>query len=238
MLGTLYAIGVGPGDPELLTLKAVKIIKDVPCLCVPKGREEGISIALNIVSKIIDITNKEILEAHFPMKKTKLPEYIHSLDKKWNETVDNILSRLKKGLNIAFITLGDPSIYSTFYYLYDRLLELEPKLKISIIPGISSINASASSAAISLGLAHEKIAIIPATYTDDLKNIIETFDTIILMKVHKVMDKILTILDELSLVEKSIYISKVGTEDEYLCRDIRKLNKEELNYFSLLIIKK
>ncbi|MCX8031579.1 MAG: precorrin-2 C(20)-methyltransferase [Thermodesulfovibrionales bacterium] len=238
MIGTLYSIGVGPGDPELITLKALKILKEAPCLCVPKGREEGTSIALEIVSKVFDIKDKEIIEAHFPMKKTKSPEHMESLDKKWNETVENILNRLRKGLDIAFITIGDPSIYSTFYYLYDRLLELQPDLQISIIPGISSINASAAKAGVSLGLADEKIAIIPTTYTDNLKTIFETFDTIVLMKVHKVMDKILSLLDELKLTEKSIYISKVGMKDEYICKDLSKLNKEELNYFSILIVKK
>ncbi len=238
MSATLYAIGVGPGDPELLTLKSVRILKEVPCICVPKGREEGSSLALDIVSKAIDLKNKEILQAHFPMKKTKSPEHIYSLDAKWHETVKIILSRLNKGLNIAFITIGDPTIYSTFFYLYDRLLELKPDLKISILPGISSINASASSAAISLGLADEKIAIIPATYTDNLKDIMNTFDTIVLMKVHKVLDKIISILNELNLIDKSIYISNVGMKGEYICRDIRKLNKDELNYFSILIVKK
>lgn len=238
MSGTLYAIGVGPGDPELLTLKAVRIIREVSCICVPKGREEGSSLALDIVSKVIDMGNKEILQAHFPMKKTKSPEHLCSLDTKWHETVETILSRLNKGIDIAFITIGDPAVYSTFFYLYDRLLELNPALKISIIPGVSSINASASRAAISLGLADEKIAIIPATYVDDIRDIFIAFDTIVLMKVHKVLDKLIPILDELNLLQKSVYISRAGMEGETICRDIRKLTKDDLNYFSLLIVKK
>lgn len=238
MSGTLYAIGVGPGDPELLTLKAVRIIRETPCLCVPKGREEGSSLALDIVSKVISVDDKEVIHAHFPMKKTKSPEHLYSLNAKWHETVEAILSRLNKGIDIAFITIGDPSIYSTFFYLYDKLLELNPALKISIIPGVSSINASAASASLSLGLADEKIAIIPATYADNLKNIFNAFDTIILMKVHNVINELIPILDELNLIEKSIYISRVGMEGETVSRDIRKLTKEDMNYFSLLIVKK
>lgn len=238
MLGTLYAIGVGPGDPELLTLKAVRVIRDVPCLCVPKGREEGSSLALQIVSKIVELKGKEIIEAHFPMKKTKSPDYLESLDFKWNATVDAILSRLNRGIDTAFITIGDPTIYSTFFYLYDRLLELNPALKISIIPGVSSINASASRAAISLSLADEKIAIIPATYTDELRDILINFDTVVLMKVHKVLEKIMSLLSELELLNKATYISRVGMDDEAIYRDITKLKNEDLNYFSLMIIKK
>ena len=117
MRGKLYAIGVGPGDPELLTLKASRILKGVPCICVPKGREEGSSLALSIVQKALSLEGKEIIEAHFPMRKTKTSRQSEDceLDNKWAETVKNILSRLNKGIDVAFITLGDPAIYSTFF---------------------------------------------------------------------------------------------------------------------------
>jgi len=238
MSATLYAIGVGPGDPELLTLKAVRIIREVPCICVPKGREEGSSLALDIVSKAVNLGGKEILQAHFPMKKTKSPEHICSLDTKWHETVETILSRLNKGIDIAFITIGDPTIYSTFFYLYDRILEINPNIEILIIPGVSSINASASVAGMSLGLADEKIAVLPATYTGNLKNILDAFDTIVLMKVNKVLDKIISALDEIGILKNAVCISRTGMEGETICRDLKKLKKEDLSYFSIIIVKK
>ena len=70
MAGKLYVLGIGPGDPELMTLKAVRILKEVPCILVPKGREEGSSLALSIVRRILPLEGKEIVEAHFPMVKT------------------------------------------------------------------------------------------------------------------------------------------------------------------------
>ncbi|MDP2279252.1 MAG: precorrin-2 C(20)-methyltransferase, partial [Nitrospirota bacterium] len=191
MRGKLYVIGVGPGDPELLTLKAARILREVKCICVPKGREEGSSLALSIVKKALSLDNKEIIEAHFPMKKTSRQSEDCELDNKWAETVKNILSRLNKGIDVAFITLGDPAIYSTFFYLYDRLLESNPELKIDIIPGVSSINASAAKAKISLGLADEKIAILPANYIENLRETLEKFDTVVLMKVNKVFEGIM-----------------------------------------------
>jgi precorrin-2/cobalt-factor-2 C20-methyltransferase len=253
MTGKLYVIGVGPGDPELLTLKAVRILKEVSCICVPKGREEGSSLALSIIQKAINLERKEVIEAHFPMRKTRTRNLCppthpspsrgegkggSELNAKWNETVKNILSRLNKGLNVAFITLGDPAIYSTFFYLYDRLLELNPELNIEIIPGVSSINTVAAKACISLALADEKIAILPANYIESLKDTIQNFDTVVLMKVHKAFKDIIKLLDKMELTNNAIYISRAGMEGEKIFNNISTVKDENLDYFSIMIIKK
>ena len=236
--GKLFVIGVGPGDPELMTLKAVRILREVSCICVPKGREEGSSLALSIAERAVSLEGKEII-AHFPMKKTRSQENdVCKLDTKWHETVENVLSRLSKGIDVAFITIGDPSIYSTFFYLYDRLLELDPELTIEMVPGVSSINAAASRAGISLGLADEKIAILPATYTDNLKEILEKFDTVVLMKVHRVFESVVAILDSMGLSGNAIYVSRAGMEDEKIFRKITDVGKDDLNYFSMVIVRK
>lgn len=239
MTGKLYVIGIGPGDPELLTLKAVRILRDIPCLCVPKGREEGSSLALSIVKKAVNIDGKEIIEAYFPMRKTKKQDSdLCELDTKWNETVETVLNKLNKGIDMAFITIGDPTIYSTFFYLYDKLIELNPGLNIEIIPGVSSVNAAAARARLSLGLADEKIAILPATYTDDIKKALEKFDTVVLMKVHRVFKKVLAALTEMNLIDNAIYISKAGMQDERIFASIRDVKEEDLNYLSVVIVKK
>jgi precorrin-2/cobalt-factor-2 C20-methyltransferase len=238
MTGKLYVIGVGPGDPELLTLKAVRILKDISCICVPKGREEGSSLALSIVEKAVNINAKEIIEAHFPMRKTKVVEHGCELDAKWQETIETVYSRLNKGTDTAFITIGDPTIYSTFFYLYDKLLELNPELNIEIIPGVSSINTAAARANLSLSLADEKIAILPATYTDNIKETLKRFDTVVLMKVHRVFDKVLKILDGMNLTDNAVYISRAGMDDEKIFKNIRDIKESDLNYFSVVIIKK
>ena len=238
MTGILYVIGVGPGDPELLTLKAVRILRTVKCICVPKGREEGSSLALNIIKKVISMDNKEIIEAHFPMRKTKAAAHADELDAKWDETVETVLNVLNRGTDVAFITIGDPTIYSTFFYLYDRLLELNPLLSIEIVPGISSITASAARAGISLGLADERIAIVPAAYANDIGMVLEHFDTVVLMKVHKVFDQVLDMLDAAGLTDKALYVSRTGMDGEQVVREIGTLRGKELNYFSMVIIKK
>ncbi|MBI5049475.1 MAG: precorrin-2 C(20)-methyltransferase [Nitrospirae bacterium] len=250
--GTLYVVGVGPGDPELLTLKAVRILKKVPCLCIPKGREEGSSLALSILQRAMNLDNKELIEAYFPMKKTKDSQQSTNLceiDTRWQQAIESILSKLNKGIDVAFITLGDPSIYSTFFYLYDSLLELSPELHIEIIPGVSSINAAASKAKMSLSLADEKIAIIPAAYffrtehgiqpsTASLSSVLVDFDTVVLMKVHKVFDNILKTLNEMNLLNNAVYVLKTGMEDEKIFNNIRDVKEQDLNYFSMVIVKK
>lgn len=242
MSGKLSVIGIGPGDPELLTLKAVRIIKEAPVICVPKGREEGSSLALSIVEKAVSLRDKEIIEAHFPMKKTRGQQARDKgqddLDDKWNETAATILDRLKKGNDVAFLTLGDPTIYSTFFYLYDKLLELHPGLDIEIIPGVSSITASAARARISLGLGNEKIAVLPANYLDNLKTTLELFDTVVLMKVNKVLNEVVELLAEMNIIENAVCVSRSGMEDEIIFNNLRDIDQEKLNYFSMIIVRK
>ncbi len=238
MSGILYVIGVGPGDPELLTLKAVKILKQAKCVCVPKGKEEGSSLALGIVRQTVSLYGKEIIEAHFPMRKTNSPQHERELDSKWQETVESILRKLNKDVDVAFITLGDPAIYSTFFYLYDRLLERSPDLTVEIIPGVSSITAAASKARLSLGLGDDKIAILPATYHNNIKNVLEVFDTIVLMKVHRVFNDVLRILQELGLLDKAAYIVKAGTKEEKVFNNLQEVKPGDLDYFSMVIIRK
>lgn len=231
-------VGIGPGDPELMTLKAVRILKQVPCIFVPKGREEGTSLALSIVQKTLSLDNKEIVEAYFPMKKTMGTADTGELDIKWNETVDAVAGRLDRGMDAAFITIGDPAIYSTFFYLYDRLLELKPSLRIEIVPGISSINAAAARAGLYLGLGNDRIAILPANYLDSLQETLEKFDTVVLMKVSKVFDTVRDTLIAMGLAAGATYVARAGMEDERIRKDIRTVKEEDLNYFSLVIVRK
>jgi precorrin-2/cobalt-factor-2 C20-methyltransferase len=160
------------------------------------------------------------------------------LDSKWDETSKKIIDKLDQGKDVAFLTLGDPAVYSTYFYLHDRLLELQPGLKIEIIPGVSSVNAAAARARISLGLGNDRIALLPANYMDNLRSALETFDTVVLMKVNKVLNEIVTLLSEMKLVENAVCISRAGLEDEKVFHDIRMIDQNKLNYFSMIIVRK
>lgn len=246
MMGKLFVIGVGPGDPGLITVKAVKILKDVPCIIVPKGREEGSSLALSIVKKAVSIDGKEIVEAYFPMKRTASAAEPapgkHGLDKEldasWSATADDVIKRLERGTDAAFITLGDPTLYSTFFYLYDKLIDKRPDIDIVIVPGVSSITAAAARAGIRLGLGNERIAILPANYLEAMEEALHRFDTVVLMKVNKVFDTVRGLLTDMNLAQHGVYIARAGMEDEIMRKDIRTVKDEDLNYFSLVIVRK
>lgn len=236
--GRFYAVGVGPGDPELLTIKGMRILESVPCVCVPRGRQESGSLALLIVGQVVDLAGKEIVEAHFPMVKGGSESGRTALDSNWNETVRALSSRLKEGRDVAFVTIGDPAFYSTFFHIYGRLMEAVPGLEAQMIPGVSSVSASALAAKMPLGLGDDSIAVIPASYLKDLKTALSCFDTVVLMKVHRVFDEVCRVLEEMGLTGKAVYVEKVGMEDERIERDITRLKEEEMSYFSLVIVRK
>jgi len=236
--GKLYVVGVGPGDPELLTLKGARLLREAQCICVPKGKEEGSSLALSIINKVVNLDGKEIIEAYFPMRKTRNPDLTHELDPRWAESVKRISDRLEHGVDVVFITLGDPTIYSTFFYLHDKLLEWNRQLNIEIIPCVSSINAAAARTCTSLALGDQTIALLPATYAENLKETIEKFDTVVLLKVHRVFRKVIATLNEMHLTERTIFVSRAGMQDERIVRDVRTLQEEDMDYFSLMIVRK
>ena len=224
-----YVVGVGPGDPELLTIKAKKILENSETLFCPKGGKE--SIALSIVEKVVDIKNKRIVYLDFPMVKTKDEEQKESLKKTWENLAKKILSNMT---NVSsFITLGDPTLYSTFFYLYDYLKD---KIDIEFISGVSSINASACRIPTSLGIANEKIAIIPANYEVNLKEFAEKFDTIILLKTNKLFEEIKKFFADKNF--QTYYIKRATTEEEEIYKNLDEVPEEALEYFSIVIAKK
>jgi len=243
--GKLYVLGAGPGDPELMTVKAVKILGRVETVFVPRGREEGESLALSIVRGAVSLEGKTVVDIHFPMVKTRgndggAPSGVNGgalLDSKWDAAARTIIEVLKTGRDAAFVTLGDPTLYSTFYYVHERLSALLPDAEVELVPGVSSVTASAARSGTYLGAADENIAIVPATYCRDVARLLKNFDTVVLMKVHRVFDDALDALEAAGLVEKAVYVSRATMQDEEVVTDIRTLRGKTLGYFSVLIIR-
>ena len=239
MKSKLYIIGTGPGDPDLLTLKAVNIINHCPVIVSPKSAVNGSSTALSIIRSVVPLDGKNVQELHFPMKKIKSgqspdPEVLEA----WRKAAEKVLESLDQGLNVAFPTLGDPSIYSTGYYLYDTICSIRPEVNVSFVPGIPAMSACSASIEKPICLGDEMVAIIPATFSNDrLKEVFQLFDTIVLMKVNRVIERISLLLDECNLSPNAILVEQAGTENEIISHNIKDL-KRFPHYFSTMIIKR
>ena len=233
-MARIYAIGVGPGDPELLTRKAERILRSVPVICTPTAGPADSSYALSIIEPLLDLKRQEVIIQVFPMRKDQA-----GLDEFWETAAAGVAERVRRGSDVAFITIGDPFIYSTFLYIYRILREKYPDIPVEVVPGVSSINAAAIAAGFPLGQASERIAIIPATFQEkDLLKILSDFDTVVLMKVSRVFDGIYALLKELGLEKKCAFISRVGTAEEEVVFDLESLLGRKLDYLSMLIVKK
>ena len=233
-MGTLYGVGVGPGDPELITVKAYRIMKEADVIAYPKKRKGTKSYAFQIVEAYVDAGNKEMLGLAFPMTKDE-----DILTREWNAIVDQIFPYLQEGKDVAFVTEGDPMLYSTFIHLQRLLNERYPDIPIVSIPGVSSVNGAASRLGIPLADGDEWMAIVPATADcEKMKQALETNDAIVFIKVAKVLGMMIELLEELDLLDKASVATKVTSKDEWIWRDIRELRHAELEYLTLMIVKK
>ncbi|MBM7602998.1 precorrin-2/cobalt-factor-2 C20-methyltransferase [Metabacillus crassostreae] len=233
MIGTLYGLGVGPGDPELLTVKAFRKLKESPVIAYPKKRKGSKSYAHRIIDVYITPGEKEMLGLVFPM--TKDPDI---LEREWSQTVELVWEKLKLGKDVAFVTEGDPLLYSTFIHMMNLMKERYPEVTIQTVPGISSINGAASRLGIALAEGDDHVAIIPAQ--DDyeaMKKALVDHDCVIFIKVAKVIDLMLHVLRDLDLLDKASVVTKV-TSDEEIIWDIHELDRVELEYLTLMVVRK
>ena len=231
--GCLYGVGVGPGDPELVTLKAQRVLQSVPLVCVPQADASADSFALSIARSFIDTDRQEILRFAFPTDDAEAAADV------WETAAATLAGRLQQGQDAAFITEGDPMLFSTFSYVLESIKANYPEIAVEIIPGVSSVMAAAARASLPLVTHGQRLAILPAVYgIDDLREAIANYDTIVLMKVNRVLLDALANLESLGLAGKGIYVRRATTAREQVVQDLRQLTEEDLDYFSLLIIKR
>ena len=178
--GKLIGIGVGPGDTELLTLKAAKVLKSVPVVFSPKSAKEKESIALSIVRPILeerkDYKRLMLVEPIFPMIEDK-----EELERIWDSASEMIAQYLNSGRDVAFITLGDPSIFSTYSYVQRRLID---RYEIETIPGITSFTACAATRNKALVEQNNILTVVPKI-DDRLEEVLEYSDAVVLMKASR-----------------------------------------------------
>ena len=235
MTAKLYGVGVGPGAPDLLTLRAHRLLNKVDVLAIPRPNAWSSSLAWRIVKENIDENpDQEKLFLTFPMSKD--PEVIRP---HWQAAFEAIQDRLAAGRSVAFITQGDPMVYSTFIYLYGHAQRNWPEIPVEIIPGICSINAVPSCTGVPLVDGQENFAVIPASYYgENIRPILRDFDAVVLMKVSSVMPLIIKILEEEGLLDKAVYIERATSDQQKIIPDLRDVDTNKCVYFSMIIVNK
>ena len=231
MRGTFYGIGVGPGDPELLTVKAIKAIEAADVLIAPKTEKKDGSVALKIARPYLK-EGVEIVYQVFPMVKdfAKNPEA-------WEENKAEILALLDAGKNVAFLTLGDPMFYSTYIYVF-RLMEQED-VEIVTIPGVPAFAAIGSRLNRPIVEGDDILAIIPGTADRaDIEKILSAVQSAVVMKVYRNAPEIVDLLAENHMAEDAVLVSRAGLDDEKIIRDIGAQCGEPLNYLSTILARR
>lgn len=232
-MATVYAVGVGPGDPELLTRKAERILRSADVILAPVSNPADASVALETIREFIDDRRQEIVVHQFPMTSDR-----SRLVPAWQEAAALIAAHAEAGRSVAFITIGDPLFYSTFIYLLRILREQWPQLPIEIVPGISSINAAAAQAALPLVEGDEKMVVVPATA--GIEQIIEALahhETVVLLKVKPLFAEILDLLRATGRKHSTVFIERVGSPRQKVLSDFSQIAAHTPDYLSLMIIK-
>ena len=231
--GTLYALGLGPGDPELITVKARRIMRAVPTLILPVRRPCDTSYAWNIAEPHLDPGRQRVVRLSFPQQPGE-----DDLDAQWARNARQTLELLADGQDAAFLTEGDPLLYSTFVHLAAHVRAADQDVLIQIVPGVSSITAAAAAVGGPLVSRGERLAVLPAIYnTDDLRRTLREFDTVVLLKIHRVLDRILEVLEDVDLAQRAVLVEHCGRPDQRIVHDVRSLSGIEVDYFSLMIVR-
>jgi len=229
MKGKLYGVSVGPGDPELITLKAKRTIEECGVIAYPVKASGERSAAFDIIKGVVDASGKNISELLFRMSPDKA---LRAAD--YSRAVDKLISILESGNDICMITLGDVTVYSTFMRvgkdIESRGYEME------LIPGVPSFCDGAARAKIPLMTGTEGLAVVSASEGSDLfRTAIDDFDNVVIMKAYDSMDRISEKIESLNEKPDVFVVSNAGLEDQYM----GSLDKNaRYGYFTTVIIKK
>lgn len=228
MSGILYGIGVGPGDPELMTVKALRLIRESDVIAVP-GADIQKSMAYRIAKGAYpELEKKSLLPVPMPMTKDR-----ETLDAVHREGADAIERCLKDGKQVAFLTLGDPTVYSTCLYIH-RII-LERGYEASIISGVPSFCAAAARVNMGLSEMAQALHIIPATYSGEtMEHVLALPGTKVLMKAGKELKRVRQCILESG--KSAVLVENCGMDGERIYRDPASF-PENASYYSLIIVK-
>ena len=224
--GKLYGVGMGPGDPELLTIKAQRIIQACPVLAVPdagRGEKTALAIAGDLAA------GKELLCCAAPMIRDNA-----ALDAAYEKNADLVCAALDQGKDVAFLTLGDPTVYSTYLYLHRKVVSRGYQAE--IIPGVPSFCAVAARLGMALCEKSERLLIVPASHKD-MSDCLDLDANLVFMKAGKEIGALKNTLEEHGLLGRASLVANCGMEGELVCPKFADL-PEGTGYFSVVLVKK
>ncbi len=233
---TLTAIGLGPGDPELITLKGLRALQAADVLFVPQSRDGDQSLALRIAEPWIDRTRQTVVTLPLPMTRDA-----GQLRPAWRAAAETIVAELGADRQGAYLLLGDPLLYGTFVYLWRELAAIQAPVAVRIIPGVTSFAAAAAAGGMPLAMSNERLIVVPASYETDaaaLRRLLNDFETVVLMKAGSALPAIVAALEELDLLDHALYAERVGMPEELIARDLRALDPQRRPYLSLVIVRR
>jgi precorrin-2/cobalt-factor-2 C20-methyltransferase len=224
--GRLYGLGTGPGDPELLTLKALRLLREVAVIAYP-APEHGASFARSIVARWLDGSRPEIA-IPFPMRPGPVPRALY------DGAAAALSAQLDRGCDVALLCQGDPLFYGSFVELFARLSRRYP---IEIVPGVSSLGACAAAAQTPLAARDETLTVVPATLDEwALASRILAADTVAIVKLGRHFAKVRRVVCRLGRIDEAIYIERATTPNQHVA-PLAEIEAATAPYFSMLIIR-
>lgn len=227
----LSGVGVGPGDPELLTLKAVRLIHGADVVFAPVRRPGDRSLSLEIVAEHVDERRQRVVTVPFPESQD---------GESWESAAAHVAEELGTDRHGVFLTEGDPLLFGSFGHVAAIVRTLRPDLEIEIVPGVSSVTAAAAAAGVALADYQDRLAVVPATAPhDQIERALVDFECVVLLKVGRVLGELLALLERLGLVERTVYVRRCGWPDQQVVTDVRALiPSPPRDYFALLIVRR
>lgn len=229
-MAKFYGIGVGPGDPELLTIKASKVLSRIDALLIPQTQKGKKGVAFTIMEPFLK-EDIELLYIDFPMIADE-----EIFNQAGREAAALVREQIDTGKNCAFVTLGDPSVYSTYGYIVKAL---EGQVEIETIPGITSFCAAAAMANRPLVEKDEILTVIPMNATDEkIEAALEAGDSFAFMKIYKREERVSEHLKKYGMQEDGILVQRCGFPEAKVHRDIIKSLEENTDYLTLVLSRK
>jgi len=228
--GHFYAVGVGPGAPDLLTLRAANLIQSADVIIAPRSRVSEESLALVTVRGLIG--EQEVVQHVYAMTRD-LDETVD----RWTEMAELVSQRCKNGQSVVQITIGDPMIYSTSHYLLDLVKQVLPPERIHVVPGISAFQSVASSFAESLSIQEDRMMLMPATDLDRVEDALGRCETLVLYKAGKHISEIADLLKRKGLLGGARLVCNSEQQDkEFVTTDLLSAADGRHGYMATVIV--